>query len=705
MVEAEHPATPESALAQRLEDAWAILVTQRNFVLGFAGVVLVLVAVGSLLATRQYQGVVLLQISPITGQEVAVREVYEADQNTMRNTRQFYRTQMEIMESDPVLQGAAHRFVEIYGPDTMTAARVGAVSDVQPVPNSELMTLTSVLPEPEQAAALANMLALTYSEYNLNARREASLDAKAWLQQRLDEAEKRIVDGSQALVSYQKTHDLADAEESINAISASVSALSQKRGQATTERVLLETSLRAHETMLTRGEILELAKDIGTPELVSLLQTYAAASTEVAKAAARYGDKMPERKRAESDAAGVLSAIQGEVAKRVNTERIQLRIAIAEENSLGAALDDAKTQLLGRQSVTSDYESLRLDVERARDLFDRLSKRDDELDLAASTQLNNVRIIEAARPSDSAIKPDIPLNMLIALVSGLLGGVVLALARAQLDDTIRSPMDIAAFVRVPYLGLVPELKDVSDPAERALYTHRHPKSAAAECIRAIRTMLELNPTGIGLRRLLVTSAVASEGKTESSVRLAVSYANLGRKVLLIDADLRRPRVHRVFDLEREPGLSELLNGRPVEPRPTEVPNVWVLPAGASVDRPNELLASDAMGRLLDEWSHRFDLVLLDTPPAQVLSDAMLLSRKVDGVVLVIRNEAVSRQLVRDTVRRLQQVGAPIIGVVVNAVATTGRAYRYRAYYGYGYGYGYGVGYGNEPTDKPGAATG
>jgi capsular exopolysaccharide synthesis family protein len=567
------------------------------------------------------------------------------------------------------------------------------------------MMLSSVLPDPEQAAALANMLAQSYSDYNLNARREASLDARNWLQKRLDESQNRIVEGSAALVAYQKAHDLADAQEAINAISASVAALSQQRGQATTERVLLQTSLDAHEGMLARGEILELAKDIGTPELVSLLETYGMASTDVARAAARYGEKMPERKRAEADAAGVLDAIRGEVAKRVNTERIQLRIAAAEEGSLGAALDEAKAQLLARQSVTTDYESLRLDVQRARDLFDTLSKRDDELDLAASTQLNNVRIIEAARPSDSPIKPDIPLNLMIALVSGLLGGVVLALARAQLDDTIRSPMDIAAFVRVPYLGLVPELREVSDPAERALYTHRHPKSAAAECMRAIRTMLELNPAGVGLRRLLVTSAVASEGKTESSVRLAVSYANLGRRVLLVDADLRRPRIHRVFETDRETGLSDLLNGRPVEPRPTEVPNVWVLPAGGSVERPNELLASDAMARCLDEWSARFDLVLLDTPPAQVLSDAMLLSRRVDGVVLVIRNEAVSRQLVRDTVRRLQQVGAPIIGVVVNAVATTGRAYRYRAYYGYGYGYGYGVGYGNDPAEKPDSATG
>ncbi len=704
-MEAEHGTSSESALAQRLEDAWAVLVTQRNFILGFAGVVLALVAVGSLISTRQYQGVVLVQISPVTGQEVAVREVFESDQNTMRNTRQFYRTQMEIMESDPVLEGTARKFLEAYGPDTMTAARVGLVSDIEPVPNSELMTLSSILPDPEQAAALANMLAQTYSEYNLNARREASLDAKVWLQKRLEESQQRIIDGSNKLVDYQKRTDLADAQELINEVSSRVGSLAKEKGESTTTRVVLETSLAAHESMLKRREILELAKDLATPELVSLLQTYGAASTEAAQAAARYGEKMPERRLAEANKGGVLEAITGEVEKRVNTERIQLRIATAKDESLGRALDTAKAEMLARQGVTTQYESIRLDVQRARDLFDKLSKRDDELDLAASTQLNNVRIIEAARPNDSAIKPNVPLNMLIALVSGLLGGMVLALARAQLDDTIRSPMDIAAFVRVPYLGLVPQLLDVSDPTERALYTHKHPKSAAAEAMRAIRTMLELNPSGIGLRRILVTSAVASEGKTESTVRLAVSYANLGRRVLLIDADLRRPRVHRVFQQEREPGLTESLSGRHVEPRATEVPNVFILPAGASVERPNELLASDQMTRMLEEWSSKFDIVLIDTPPAQVLSDAMLLSRRVDGVVLVIRNEAVSRQLVRDTVRRLQQVGAPLIGVVVNAVATTGRAYRYRSYYGYGYGYGYGVGYGNDSNDKPDAAAG
>ena len=386
----------------------------------------------------------------------------------------------------------------------------------------------------------------------------------------------------------------------------------------------------------------------------------------------------------------------------MSAERAQLRILRNKESNLDREIGAGKEELLALQGNREEYTKKRLALQRAQEFYRRLGQRVDELDLQGKTQLNNVRIVQDAIEHPVPVEPRLGISLALGLAGGLVLGLSVGLLREYFDDTISSPLEVQTFLKVPFLGMVPKIEDLVDERELALYTHENPRSNVAEAIRATRTVLDLAPDGRMLRRLLVTSAVSAEGKTGTALRLGVAYANLGRRVLVIDSDLRRPRIHKVFGEDRAPGFTTALrNEAPLDEaiRKTEIPNLWYLPSGRSGDTPNELLASPAVSQLLEELDRRFDLVIIDSPPSVLLSDARVLSRYVDGVVVLVRENTTPRVLIREAIQGLEQVGARILGVIVNAVDLTRRRTAYKYQYGYGYGYGYSYG---EPESEAAA---
>ena len=688
-----------NVVMQRIDELRAILFMHWVLVVSIVGGSLVVALAGSLLVTPLYRSQAILHISPVWGQEFKVEQVLNEELNRIRNTRQFYRTQMEIMVSRPVMDRVTERFLEAYPEAGVDRGDIKEALSITPVPSSELLDVSFMWPEPDQAASLANLVCEVYSDQNLEARRSASREAQHYLAKRLVEFEARIEDASTEVLDYQLEHDLADVEEDITELSSRMRALSEAKGTMTTDRVLLEATVVAHGAQLARRSYAELSNDIDTPLIHDYNRELAKAETEHARVVAQYGPQHPTYLASASLVEKLEQALRTQVEEVLATERARLETLRQKETDLQIAIDEAKQQLLKRQALTADYEKLHMELKQAREFHEALRTRDHELELAAQTQLNNIRIVETAQPAGRPIKPNWMMNFVIALITGLLAGVAAAFIRYYSDDRLASPAEIVTFLRVPYLGMVPEVTGEPASKERALYSYQRPRSSVAEAIRAIRTLIEheSGQAGQPRRLLLVTSAVASEGKTESAVRLGIAYADLGRRVVVVDADLRRARLHKLFDEPRGKGLADVLKGEATiqeSVRPTEVPGVFLLPAGSSVERPNELLATvpreDLLARLLAE----FDMVILDTPPASFLSDSLLLAPLVDGVVMVVRDGAVSRRLVLDTVDRLKQVEAPMAGVIVNAVQTGPGSARYNYYY-YGYGYGgYGYGYSN-----------
>ncbi len=309
-------------------------------------------------------------------------------------------------------------------------------------------------------------------------------------------------------------------------------------------------------------------------------------------------------------------------------------------------------------------------------------------------------MVQEAWPVYKPVEPNIPVNLLLGLIGGLVLGLSLGLTREYLDDTISSPLDVTTFLKVPFLGMIPKIEQLEDETDLALFTHENPRSTMAEAMRGTRTVLELSSSSGVLKRLLVTSAVSAEGKTSTVVRLGVAFANLNRRVLMIDADLRRPRIHKIFGHDREPGFTTVLSGAATledAVHETSVPNLWYLSSGRGGEHPNELLADPKVPLLLDEMEERFDMILIDSPPSVMLSDARILSRYVDGVVVLAREHSTSRVLIREAIGGLEQVGAKIFGVIVNAVDFGKRRTSYKYYYGYGYQYD--KYYGEEAIDE------
>lgn len=693
-MDAEENDSPASGTIQ-IRDLVAIVRMQWRLVASVTAGAVVLAMLHGALVPRQYRSTAVLHLSSMAGQEMKVDRVVDTDQYNRWNRQMFVQTQLEILRSASMLNSVLEAYARDGGTDLPAdpAGRAELLSmlEINPRQGTELLDLSITSTDPEKSAKLANLMAQIYAKKNLAAMTEAARDAGDWLDGQVRTYDEQIGRLTDALVAYQRDQNLTDVSDEVSAlvdVSAQRLSLNTAYAEVTTDRVLLQTTVENHERLLRNGQFVELAKQLDTPLVASLTQEYATAVTEHAEIAARYLEKHPERMAAEAKLARIESELHKEVAATVSAERKELSLAQSKQESLEAALQSNQAALADTSSDRESYGKLKLELERAKEFFVKLTQRRDELKLQSQTQLNNVRIVDAAIAVPKPVFPNVPLNFAVALMGGFVGGLALGFAREFFDDRISSPLEVQTFLKTNFLGMIPKIPDVRDETQLAMYSHENPRSEVAESMRGIRTMLELDPVGQP-RRLLVTSALQAEGKTSTVVRLGVAFANLGRRVIAIDADLRRPRIHKIFGAELDPGLSTVLRGASLDAaiRPTGVENFDYLAAGRGGDRPNELLASEAMRRLLDELSERYDLVIVDSPPTMLLSDARILSRHVDGVVMLVRDQT-PRAVVREAIAGLERVRARVIGVAVNAVDLKKLRGGGR-YYGYGYGYGYG----------------
>lgn len=688
----------------QLRDMYAILQMQWKVVVGCTAAAVLVAMLHGVFATRQYKSAAVLHMSTMAGQELKSDRVVDVDQYNRWNRQMFVQTQLEVIRSRNMMETVIRKYNELgyddIAPDTQGVRALVEMLEIMPRQGTELLDLSITSSDPEKSAVLANLVADQFRENNLEGLRDSAREAKAWLQGQIREYRDRIDSATVTVVGFQGENDLADVSEQTSSLQARIDSLNQAFAQINTERVLLETTVYAHDRQLREGSYQELAKDMDTSLVASLTTDYAAAVTEHASTAARYGEKMPERRQAEAKLARIEQELKSEVEVTLSSERKKLSLLRGKEANLKEEIDAAKVQLLDVSGKREQYGKLRVDLERAKEFYVRLNQRNDELDLQSQTQLNNIRIIDQARPVPRPVSPSVWLNLGIALVGGFVGGLGLGLAREYLDDTISSPLDIQTFLRVPFLGMIPRIAEVTDETDLALYTHSNPRSAVAEALRGIRTVIELDPRGETPKRLLVTSAVSAEGKTSTVVRLGVAFANLNKRVLMIDCDLRRPRLHKIFNTGKEDGLTSILAGMPIEEAivSSVVPNLDFLPCGRTTERPNELLASKDMSELLDELDKRYDLILIDSPPTVLLADAKILSRYTDGVVILVREHTTSRMLVREAVQGLEQVGGRVLGVIVNIVDLGNRRTSYKYSNTYGYGYKYDKYYTDAPPD-------
>jgi polysaccharide biosynthesis transport protein len=363
---------------------------------------------------------------------------------------------------------------------------------------------------------------------------------------------------------------------------------------------------------------------------------------------------------------------------------------LAQEKSLQGALGQSQAETINRDKVAIHYQVLQQETDSNRGLYDMLLKRLKETNVSEENRTVSIHVVDAAEVPKGPAKPRISLNLLLACLVGLMGGVGVAFFLEYLDNTIKTPDDLKQYLNVAYLGPIPNFPMEQGRSESELVVFNDPKSSASEAYRGLRTGILFSTPGHSPRSLLVTSSGPQEGKTITTANLAITMAQAGQKILILDCDMRKPRLHKVFPCDRARGMSNILVGEGDWRKlrvATQVPNLEIIPSGPIPPNPAELIGSDRMKRLIDELLQEYDRVLIDSPPIVAVTDSVVLSRFVQGVVLVIQVGVTTRDVINNCVRQIRDVQAHVLGAVLNNVNIGKDSYYYYQYYYYYYGEG------------------
>jgi len=569
------------------------------------------------------------------------------------------------------------------------------------VPKTRIIEIRFSNPDPQMAARVVNTLVNVYVEQNFKTKFESAMQTSDWLSKQLSDLQLKVETSQEKLVQYQKEHGILGIDEKQNIVTAKLDELNRELTSAEADRIQKESRYR----LALSGNPELIASVDNNALLPALRKQEADLRTQMAQMEVQLGPAHPKIVEINNQLKQVQASIKIEIDKLAGRIKGDYDTAAQREAMLRGAMEGQKQAANKLNESAIEYSLLKRDVETNRQLYEGLLQKLKEASVSAGLKSSNIRVVDVARVPLAPARPDKQRNILLALAMGVLGGVVLAFLLEAVDNTVRTPEQAQALSSLPALGIIPASQSlIMRRSQRALaakngtretvelVTYRRPKSDISESYRALRTAILLSASGSPPRVMLVTSALPQEGKTTTSINTAVTLAQKGARVLLVDADLRRPSVHKVFNIKPKVGLSTVLTGTSsVENTITHVPqlpNLYLLPAGPPPPHPAELLGSNLMKQLILQWRQDYDHVIFDTPPALSVTDSILLSVDMDAVVLVIRSGNTTKAALRRTRELLGQVNARVLGVVVNAVDVDSPDYYHYYYYGSKYG-GYG----------------
>lgn len=604
---------------------------------------------------------------------------------------------------------------------------------IEPVRNSRLVKLMFTSESAELAAEVANRHIDEYVASSLDQRLEMTLRAKEFLEAELAKAKERVDIAEVALNKFRKENAIVSLDGGrSDVVNVRLGDLNEAFTQAQTDRIGLEAQYQ-----LIKSREYESLPDVLASGLVSQLKgEISKLEVERADLEKRYRPAFPKMKEAIAREAQAKQRLNAEVRKIVAGVESSYLAAKKREAELGRELDAQREKALHQKDVGSEYDTLQRDVETARGLYANLLERLKDVDVAEEIKVSNVVVVDRAALPGEPSSPRTLLNLALAAALGIFGGTGIAFLLEYLDRTVKTPEDVEQRLRLPSLGVIPAFDNAlssygyggshariaahrgeangarggralvktgeKKPAvSHEMIVERDPRSVVAEAYRAVRTAILMSQSETPPQVVLFTSSAAGEGKTVTAVNQAITLAHAGGRVLLIDADIRKPRIHQVFNVPNGQGLSTYLAGQselgnvihsiPVNgfPRDADDPSglhgaLEVIPSGPLPPNPAELLGSRRMLEAMKILRTRYDYVIVDTPPVLPVTDAVLLARACDGVVLVVRGQETPLDVVAKSRDRLTQARAKILGVVLNDVDVTGGDYS--DYYQYSYSY-------------------
>jgi len=581
--------------------------------------------------------------------------------------------------------------------------------EIIPIKETKMVGLSFTFDSPTLATEVVNTLAEEFISFSSEKRVSTTQQASDWMSEQINNLRSDLTAKERELLRYSQEKDIVFLSETESMAVKSFSDLNEGYNRAVLDRINAEAEWRELKN-LEAGSIPQLISDPGITGL----------KTEYTRLSAEFDERSRLLKADHPEMLGIkarLDSLKDEINKAADAAEARYRTALQKEYSIRSTLERQRADVTKMENNAILYNSIRSEVESKRRLLNSLLERQSETQLSAQLKglsAANISIIDKAEVPRKPVSPDRTKNLLMSLLIGLFGGVGLCFLLEYLDDTIKGPADVERLAQLPSLGIVPYLPQdglsrrkgyrsylrhryarTSDGIEKEhtlpeikeieLVNHFHPELPFAEHYRTIRTSILLSHAGKPPKTIVFSSPLTQEGKSATVANMAVSFGQLEEKVLVVDTDLRKPRLHRIFKVRNVNGLTGFLTGKASLKEVVEktcVDNIWLIPSGPIPPNPAELLNSRKMKDLIEEVGQVFDIVLLDSPPVLAVSDTVLISSVSESTVLVVRSGQTRRKPFLSAIQELNRARANIIGVVFNGADLSKEGSFYSKYYGY-----------------------
>ncbi|WP_348261021.1 polysaccharide biosynthesis tyrosine autokinase [Telmatobacter sp. DSM 110680] len=722
---------------ESLKGIWSVIRKRKKSIwgAGLAGLLLALVVCA--LMSRQYLGVATIEVQKTDAAETSLRGNSDPLPSTMDAVKGDIATHMIVLQSPNVLLAAVRDLhLDNEPPFKFSPSLMGYVNGsnariedemkrglpleqapytrdrilgifakklkVENTPDTRLITVEYLNPDPNRAAQIANAIVQEYVTYE--ARSEATSDAQRWLSDQLNELKNNYQNSQDKLASFEQQSGLngmvlgalgeTGASGGTTHVPAldSLDSLNQQFVAAETDRIgkeaiykLTQTkdpeavaSLAANDAGVSNAAAESAVGGAGLELLRSFRQQQAALRVTYNDMLTKYGPNNQHLIETKSQLDTVNAQISEEIGRINERARQQYLFAAQREDGLRAAVNQAQKQAGNLNVSAVKLQSLTQEATASRQLYDSLYGKLKELNIQAGLRATNISIADPARPPSAPKRPNPPLYLALGLIAGLFTGVTSAFVREHMDDTVTVALQLQSGANLPMLGNIP-----TSPGVRSLPSSgsnlesspliNDPRSAGAESFRSLRTAIQVASQSGRLRTLLVTSPLFGEGKSTVAYNTAVAFALSGKRVLLLDADMRKPHLHDFFDRPCSPGLSDVLIGKAKAATciyaHRTLPTLSLLPAGSETIASAELLESTEFDQLLSTLTGEYDLIIADSPPILLLTDARVLSEKFGATIAVVRARQTTRTVLKSLSNVLEMSGSRAVGIVLNGVDT------------------------------------